>query len=234
MSKKFGISKEQQGSNIVNIPAPVKLSSHNPLFPLGYEFPIAKIVNIAVDPAKKMKESGLEVEKPVLIIVFKDAKARQFTHMEFPINDDDEKFDSKMDWLNQRIKHIWDEVIGADKFPANGIGSDAKDFGEFYTAVAAAFNSFGIKKEGTEQVAHPYATVPLYLKLTYNGDRLNLPLFPNFIQRAKSGDKQVPCEKLLINPNRDAIEIKAKQTTYSGGTDHAFGGGTTSDDFPDV
>lgn len=246
MAKKFGISKETQGSSIVPIPAPVKLGANATEIQLaqyktGYIFPIATLVNVVFDPEKPMKESGVEVTKPVLIFIFKDSKNKQFTHVEFPVEETDQKYDSKREWFEQRVKHIWDETIGANKFPDEGIGSDLTEestFGDYFKAIADAFNKV-VVGEGDKQ--HKlYALNPVYIKLTYNGDRLQFPLFPNFLQKAKEGDKILPVESILINPTRDVIEIKAKSvgsaaSGLSTSRDNNFGGsGDAGYDFPDV
>lgn len=237
MAKKFGVGKDQQGGNVVSIPTPSKLKETNPQFTTGYSFPIARMVNVIFDPVKEVNSGGIKVPKPVLTFMFKDDEGRQFSHAEFPIEDDDVKFDSKLEWMNQRIRHIWDETIGASKFPENGIGQEAENFSDFFKDVADTFNS-AVVGEGDKQVKL-YATTPVYMKLVYNRNRTQFPLFPNFVQRAKVGDKTQAVKFLTIDPSRDVLEMAAKSSqnnAYTGGTDHSFGGGVGADtnDYPDV
>ena len=230
----FGITKETQGGGSVPIPAPIKLKEHTAAYKTGYEFPVVKLVKVHFNPAKEMTSDGVKEEKPVLEFLFKDSKNRQFTHIEFPIKDGADRFSDKMEWLNQRIMHIWEETNGVSNLPEEGIGTNAKSFAEFFEDVAAKFNGVTVTEGEKQRVLYP--TVPLYIKLTYNKDRQNLPMFPNFIQRAVVDGKQVPVEKLIINPQYDKIEPSVNTGTankYSGGTDNTFGG-ADEDDFPDV
>ena len=230
---KFGITKETQGSSLVPIPAPIKLKEASAQFKTGYEFPVVKLVKISFNPAKEMTVQGVKEERPVLEFLFKDAKQRQFIHIEFPIAEDDDKFDKKLEWQNQRIMHIWEETVGLKNLPEEGIGTNASSFSEFFQDVADKFNAVKVTEGEKEKVLYP--TIPLYLKLTYNNSRLNLPMFPNFVQRASVGGKTVEVEKLIIDPTYDKVEPSAAVATtkYSSGTDNIFGG-DTGDDFPDV
>lgn len=232
---RFGVSKDQQGGSFVSIPAPIKLPAHTDQFKTGYEFPIGRLVLVKFNPEKEVKSNGVPEPKPVLEFLFKDAKDRQLTHIEFPIDDDDAKFDQKMEWLNQRLKHIWDEAIGAQSFPDEGLGSNANNFAEFYEDVALQFNKVKTSQEADAKTV--YSQRPLYIKVVYNRNRLQFPLFPNFLQRAKNGDKLEPVITLTVDPTRDNIEPSktVNAAAYTGGTDKDFGGGGISkDDFPDV
>lgn len=233
MSNKFGITKETQGSSNVPIPAPIKLKEPSAQFKTGYEFPVVKLVKVSFNPAKEMTVQGVKEEKPVLEFLFKDAKQRQFTHIEFPIADDDDKFDKKLEWQNQRIMHIWEETVGLKNLPEDGIGTNAQSFEEFFKDVADKFNSVKHTEGDKEKVLYP--TIPIYLKLTYNNNRVQLPIFPNFVQRASVAGKTVEVDKLMIDPVYDKVEPSAPATgtKYSSGTDKQFGG-DESDDFPDV
>lgn len=236
MAKKLGISKEQVGGNTVSIPAPVKLKEHNPQYPTGYVFPLAKLSSVYFDAEKKMKDStGVETTKPVLVFIFKDSKGRQVTHIEFPIEDDDIKFESKLDWMNQRVRHIWDETIGSSRFPENGIGAEAESFDQLFKELADAFNKEVAELDGKS--VKVYSIPQLYVKLIYNRDRLNFPLFPNFLQKAEVAGKVVSCDMLTIS-GRDTIEPTAKPAAYNpgGDTGNAFGGDPSAAgyQFPDV
>ena len=234
--KGFGITKETQGSSSVAIPAPIELTTPNAQFKTGYEFPVAKLVKVAFVPNKEMTVNGVKEERPVLEMLFKDAKNRQITHIEFPLEEGVDKFDEKLQWQQQRIMHIWEETLGLKALPADGIGTSATSFAEFFEDVAKQFNAVKHKEGDVEKVT--YATVPLYIKLTYNKDRVQLPMFPNFVQKAVGADgKTVPVEKLVINPTYDKIKATANVNTtanqYKGGTDNTFGGDDT-DGFPEV
>ena len=138
--------------------------------------------------------------------------------------------------MNQRIMHLWEETIGINKLPEEGIGTGAASFAEYFKAVADAFNAVTYTDGEKEKVLYPH--IPLYIKLTYNRDRVQLPIFPNFVQRAKNSKGELlSVEKLDINPTYDKIEPvanTASTTKYSGGTDNQFGGGVPDDEFPDV
>lgn len=234
---KFGISKDTVGGSIVPLPAPIELDKATEQFKTGYEFPVCRLVSVSFDPKKEMKgQGGVKEEKPVLVFVFKDDKNRQLTHLEFPINETDAKFDSKMEWMNQRLKHIWDETIGDRLFPEAGLGSNASNFSEFFEDVAKQFNK--VKSGEGDAAKLVYSARPLYIKLVYNGSRVQLPLFPNFLQRATDGEKKLPVIALNIDPARDKVKpaTRAGASNYGGGTDASFGEASaySAGDFPDV
>lgn len=237
--RKLGISKDTVGGSTVPIPAPYKLDKPNEQFTTGYHFPIAKLVAVSYIADKAMKQNGVDVTKPVLSFIFKDDKNRQYQHIEFPVDEDDAKFESKVEWLNQRVKHIWDETIGDKMFPQEGLGANAETFAELFKDIADKFNA--VKTGEGEQARVVYAQTLLYIKLTYNKDRVQFPLFPNFVQRAKIADKVVPVVTLTITPSRDKVEPPASTSApalgYAGGTDNTFGGGANfaaGAEFPDV
>lgn len=238
----FGINKETRGTAILPIPAPVKLPAPTAQFKTGYEYPIVKLLNVRFVPNKEITRGGVPEEVAVLEFFFKDTKDRQFTHTEFPIDPTVNKFAEKVEWLNQRVKHFWDIAIGEERMPAEGIGTGAKTTAEYYKAVAEAFNSIKYTKgEGEEAKQYVlYGSIPMYLKLTYNDDRLQIPMFPNFVQRTKNAKGEtLPCETLVINPTHDAVEPKARQKAnptagYTAGGTNAGFGEADMEDFPDV
>lgn len=232
----FGITSETRGTGYVNIPAPVKLTAPDPQFPTGYRFPVVNLVKISFNPKKEITRNQIKEETVTLEFLFKDSKDRQFTHVEFPIDTTDEKFQSKLEWLNQRIMHIWTELLGVQRLPQGGIGTTATNFTEYFEQVANAFNSIKFVEGEKEKVLYPF--IPIYLKLTFNQDRPQLPMFPNFIQSAKSPDGKIrPVEILTINPTHDKIEPtavnkpKANNPYSGGGTNADFGAGATGGDF---
>ena len=231
--RKLGISKDTVGGSTVPIPAPYELDKPTPQFETGYHFPIAKLSAVAYIPNKETKLG----ERQVLSFIFKDEEKRQYNHIEFPIDEDDAKFESKLEWLQQRLKHIWDETIGESLFPADGLGTNAETFGELYEDTAKKFNA---AKTGEGDLAVPvYTKTPVYIKLTYNKDRVQFPLFPNFVQRAVVGGKPVPVTNLSITPSRDKVKppTSASTASYGGGAETSFGGAANTfkaGDFPDV
>lgn len=235
--RKLGVSKDTVGGSTVPLPAPYELEKPTEQFPTGYHFPVAKLAAVVYTAKKEMKQAGSTVEKPILSFIFKDDKERQYTHIEFPIEDDDAKFESKLEWMQQRVKHIWDETIGESLFPEEGLGLNAETFEELYEDMAKQFNA---KKTGEGEAAQVvYSKTPVYVKLTYNKDRVQFPLFPNFIQRAVVGGKPVPVTNLTITPSRDKIKPAAASSTaaYGGGAESSFGGAANTykaGDFPDV
>lgn len=237
----FGVTKETRTGSVVNLPAPSKLPAPTPQFTTGYSFPVAKIVKISYNPAKEVTRNGVKETIPTLEYLFKDNKDRQFTHIEYPIDMTKDKAQDMIQWLNERVMHIWNETLGINRLPESGIGVGANSFEEYFKAVADTFNSVKYQDGDKEKVLYP--TIAIYVKLTYNQDRLQLPMFPNFIQRAVDDKNQPrPQEILTINPNYDKLEpTERKKATNpyatSGGTNAEFGGGDTGADyssFPDV
>lgn len=230
---KLGIKKDLQAKAGIPIPAPKKLDKHTALFPNGWEFPVANLVNVTFDAEKSISRNGVEEKVPALTFVYKAKDGKQFTQVEFPIDMDDEKFDNKHTALTQRIKHIFEEVLGESKFEE----IEADTYAELFEKTAAMFNKHvGTKGEGEDAKKFKlYSTTPIYLKLVYYKDRLQVPMYPNIVQRAMGSNGQVPCE-LMINVTYDKTEPEAKakaNSSYGGGTDNQFGGGDFGD-FPAI
>ncbi len=240
-TKKLGISKDLQASAGIPIPAPRKLDKATQQYPNGYAFPIANLVKVYCDPKKEIKRNGDTTEEPVLGFVFTTKDKKQYTSVEFPIDMDEDGSEKKFEQLASRIKHIFCEVVGESKFSEDAMSGD--NFTEFFTNVAAEFNKHVVTTgEGDNAKSVPlYTKNSIYIKITYYKDRLQTPLFPNFVQKAYNGTEPIACE-LIINPTYDKIEAQAKVTTganaqYSGGTNNSFGapgGGAGFGDFPDV
>jgi len=237
--RKLGISKDVQAKAGIPIGAPVKLDKRTEQYPNSYEFPIVKLVKVYCDPAKEMKRNGETEIKPVLSFTFVTSTGKQSTHIEFPIDDDDDAFDSKLEEMQQRIKHIFDETVGHDHFVEGSM--EGGDFTEFFTNVAKSFNAKTVTRgEGENAKTNPYfTTTSAYLKLTYYKERAQMPKFPNFIQRAFNGAVMIPCE-LVINAKYDKLEpqVQAAAPQYGGGNNTTFGGGGDSfgglPDFPSI
>jgi hypothetical protein len=238
--KRLGIGSDVVASAGIPIPAPFKLKDRTEFFPNLYEFPIARLVKVNFDPEKDVKRGDTTVPTPILSFVFVTGDKKQYTHVEFPIEDDDAKFDDKFAAMQQRIKHIFIETIGESKFEEGAMSGD--DFKEFFDNVAKSFNNnTTLVKKGEGEEAKPvptYTRNSVYIKLVYYKTRLQLPLYPNFVQKAFDvTGKQVKCE-LQIDLKYDKVEAiapAAASGNYSGGTHNTFGGGSSdSDDFPDV
>jgi len=99
-----------------------------------------------------------------------------------------------------RIKHIYETFVSA--FPSM---PDTNGFGEFYDWIGKAFNNTLKVKEG-ETPTSIYADVEIWLKVVYdNQNRLGIPDFPNFIEKANKGARP----SLRIVENKDKIKPTA-------------------------
>lgn len=200
----FGITQETKSSNSVPLLTPTKLDGANTEFPSGWKFPVAHLVNVACNPEFEKKDGS---KVPILQFVFRDADKRQHTHIEWMVEADDAKASQKIEWMNGRIKHIYEAVFGT--FPEKGIGTNATSFLEFFNAVAAAFNGVvrTVKEGEEEKKVKVYPTVPLYYKLTYYKGNLRFPMSPNFLEKKEAGK---PCKTLAIDLKYDKVESDAK------------------------
>lgn len=235
--KRLGISKDVQATAGIPIGAPIRLDKRTDMFPNSWEFPIANLVKVHFDPAKLVKREEIETPTPILTFIFSTIDRKQHTHTEFPIEDDDAKFDDKLGAMHQRIKHFFVETIGEDKFTEDSM--DGEDFAEFFGNVAKAFNKETVvipgKTEAENKTVPAYTRTPLYVKLTYYKTRVQFGLYPNLVQRAYIAGKQTKCE-LLINPQHDKVvpqERAAASTTYTGGTNAGYAS-AGNDGYPDI
>jgi hypothetical protein len=223
------INKDTQGSSNISIPAPVAITAATEYFKKGYEFPLVRLVNVSFDPAKVVKLDGEESTTPALLFTFVDDKKRMLSHYEYPIDMTVDKAEQRQSALIQRIKHIWDETVGADK----DIDIEGETFAEFFESTAKAFNSQTFEKtEGDKTKTYKfYAATLVYLKATYYKTRLGLPQYPNFVQKAFNGSTRLACE-LIISPDYDKVTPQSKANTntnpgitpHSGGFASEFGG----------
>lgn len=214
----FGITTETKAINATPLLIATRVEN-DPMFPSGWKFPIAHLVNVASNPEFE-KRDGSKV--PVLQFIFKDKDNRQHTHIEWEVEVEDGKFKEKHDGLNVRIKHIYTAVFGT--FPEKeGIGTNASTYAEFFGIVADTFNSI-TRGEGENKVK-AYPTVPLYYKLTYYKTRFNFPLSPNFLERVV---KDKPCKLLTIHTVHD----KLTPTVGGGSGIPGVSGSESSDDLP--
>lgn len=183
----FGITTETKDSNNVRMLPPIK-KEPNVLFPSGWVFPTAKLVNVIAKDNYETKNGDTQV----LQFVFKDKEGRQHIHTEWAQDPSDDKYKTKMDGLNSRIKHLYVQYFA--EFPKGGIGTKAKNFLDYFTQIQDAF-----------KVNEEIHKVPVFLKLTYYNGNLGFPLSPNFIQRAI---KDQSC-KLEVNTKYDDVTNKA-------------------------
>lgn len=231
--RSLGISKDVKGKSGIPIAAPYKLEKRTPQYPNQYEFPIATLVKVHFDPKKVVKRQSGEEEVPALMFTFTTQQNKQFTDVCFPVDeDDDDVFETKLGDLHQKIKHIFEECIGLDKF--NEEDFQGETFTELFGNVAEAFKKVTVTRgEGENAKTVPlHAITPIYIKLTYYKTNLQFPKYPNFVQRAKNGSIDIPCE-LLINPKYDKLEPSdvAKPGAGAGipaygAQDNSFNGGT--------
>jgi hypothetical protein len=241
---RLGISKDLQAKTGIPVTMPFKTEIRNPLYPNGYQFPIVNLVNVFFDPAKEVKQpSGETAPTPTLSFTYVDKSNTQktSTFIEFPIQDDDAKFDTKLAAMQQRIKHIFTVCYGDNEFNEDEFDGDT--FAELFENVGKAFNSRLFTKEPkegeepTKPVAR-YKLVALYLKPIYYGTNITLPQYPNFVQRAFDNKGAIPCE-FTINPKYDKFVAEEKASAgnlgqYGGGTNKGFGDSTDINDFPDI
>jgi hypothetical protein len=193
----FGITSETKESNNVPIPVPKKLTAPHAYFPQGWQFPIAKLVNVVVNPTLEKKD---KTTTEVLQFVFRDNQGRQFIHTEWKLELDDPKLKVKIEGMNSRIKHIHVACFGPWA-EGKELGSKANSFLEYFNIVEQEFNN---KK--TEKGEKIYASQQYYIKLTYYNANLGFPLSPNFIE--KVNDKDPICKVLQVNLAYDALEPK--------------------------
>jgi menaquinone-dependent protoporphyrinogen IX oxidase len=217
----FNVTKETRGSSINPIAAPVFIGTNvDPLFPLGYKFPKGSLVNVVFEKEKEMTIDGEKVKQPMISFIFKEqGKENQSIKAFFPVRDTADDVQKEQDAMNQYIKHFWDETIGAEFMPEEGLAPKATNYTEFFKSVADNFNKVVIEEsvsgsESPKQVKR-YSRSLIYIKNTYYQSNLQWPKFPNVIQKAFIGGKGVPCE-LQINPTYDKLQATAAPINVGG------------------
>lgn len=233
------LSKNLEGSSNVKMTNIVPLDKPTKLFPKGYSFPMGKLVKVESVPYET-EVMGEKVSSKRLVFTYREVgqdKKGSIQVAEFAPKEDD-KFEKNLDYLNRRIMHVFENTIGKGKMAED---IEAETFDEYFDKVADEFNKHTyIDNDKTRKV---YAKFPLYLKVLYgtgnNSNRQQLPLFPNFVEKAfNEKGEQLPCS-LDINPSRDIIAstASAPSTAMPGGlgTSNMIGGGGlgSEDDFPD-
>ena len=191
----FGITTDTTHTNTIPIPSVMKLEKRSQTYPNGYEFPVARLVNVVANKEFEKKDQS---KVSILQFIFKDTKGRQHMHFEWEIEQTDNDFTKKITSMNSRIKHIFVEAFGEKAFPQEGIGTKAVTFGDFFEEVANAFNSRK-DQEGNKV----YAKGNYFLKLTYYKTNLGFPLSPPFLQKM---NPTAPVCTLSINAKYDKIE----------------------------
>lgn len=243
--RNLGVSKDLRTSAGIPISAPIKLKERTPLYPNGYEFPIVRLVKVEFVEKKEIKRNDIVTELPVIQFILKGDDDRQYTHIEFPVDESlsDDEFETKHTELQTRIKHIYDEVIGANKF-VEGC-TDSSNYKDFFRLFAEAFNKetvtiLGKDANSPSKVVPLYYTRKVYFKVTYYQTRLQLPKYPNFIQRAVNDKGEAIACQLVINLKYDKLEptlpAKAQNAEqYTGGANTTFGANDSDfSDFPDL
>ena len=234
---KFGISKDLQAKAGIPISAPLPLDKPTPLFSKGYSFPLAVLESVTFVPEKKTEDRQTKevTLQPVLEFVFRDNNnpEKKITSIRYAIDEDDDKFDVKHEGLTKSIKHIFEELVGEDKF--NEDDFSAESHAELFEKTAIAFNKYTVKqtkkvKDAEDVIVEVpiYKTHVFYLKLVYFSSRLGLPMYPNFIQKAfkptKDGLIQIPCE--LSKGQKDEFVDKSSASPASSngsGRENSFG-----------
>jgi hypothetical protein len=171
----------------------------------GNNVPFLGGLNRGMLVAVKREEIGKNEKYNVLAFTFKDIEnIKTFKHIEWVIDSNDDKFTTKLNGMNSRIKHLYETF---KPFPTEGIGTKATNFEEFFVEVEKAFNTndnggkiFTHKKDDKEI---PKA---IWLKTVYNKkNEINFPLAPNFVELIKENNQNEP-KTLVIDKRYDKIE----------------------------
>lgn len=209
---KFGITEETKSKNTV----PLKVTSLHPINSV-------LMTKVAFEDIKKKDETTTKA----IVFYFEDAsKERSHREAEWILDETDLKFNNKLEAFQSRIKHIYDEFA---PFPKDGIGKDALNLEEFYSAIEKAFNTNG--KDGQPI----FTNVPCYLKLVYYKGNLKFPYAPNFIEKIRYDDKKnIKLTNLVINPKYDIVDNDAvtSNTTTTINNSSEFTEDTNFDSFP--
>lgn len=231
------LKKDLEGSSSVKMSNIRKLDKPTNQFPKGYAYPMATL--------RKVEAVEYETEK---MGVKTKATRLQFTYLEhgqdkkgsivvseFAPKEDD-KFELNLERLNRRIMHVFETTIGKGAF-SNDI--EAETFDEYFKKVAEEFNNH--RYEVNDKKLRTYQKFPMYIKITYgtgnNANRQQLPLFPNYLERAYNEKNViVPCsldvspKDVIYAPDAGAVSPLGMPGAMPGGMSTSFGG--SEDDFP--
>jgi hypothetical protein len=236
----LGIKKDLVSKAGIPINAPIAVDKPNAIF-RTHIFPIAVLESVEFLPEFETTDRQTDevTTQPIVRMVYKDTQnsEKKISVNMYPLEEGDDKFATKLDGMQKSIKHVFEEVFGADKFVEEEFAGTT--FAELFENVGKAFNKHTItkvikkatnetEKDVTKSIK-AYTQVPLYLKLVWFNNRLAPTMFPNFVQKAYSTKgnvtTQVPCE--LSISKRDIILNKtdAKPATATGARGAGFGGG---------
>lgn len=237
----LGIKKDLVAKAGIPINPPLPVDKPTPIF-RTHVFPIAVVESVTFLPKYETTDKQTEevTTQPIVQIVYKDVQnaEKKITVNIYPLDPTDEKFDMKLDALQKSVKHLFEEIFGADKFEEEKFAGTS--FEELFENIANAFNEHTITKvvkKSTEagvpdvtKVIKTYTTVHMYLKLVWYNNRLSPTMFPNFVQRAYSSKNgvvtQVPCE--LSITKKDVIVNKTDAKPSGAGARGAGFGATAA------
>ena len=181
----FGISADERSSNTI---------------PFECGFPQAILTKV------EAKEVGKNEKFFVLNFNFYSPdKNKNLVHTEFiptgkanSKETEAENLKKNRQMFNSRIKHLYEAFR---VFPENGIGKTAKNWNEFFTMIAKAFNEDNngngiyMKIDGEKK---SYITVYLKTVYTKKGE-ISLPAVPNFIERIDASNMDKPKKLAFTN-----------------------------------
>lgn len=136
----------------------------------------------------------------------------------FPVDPTGAKAKEQQQYLNQKIKHLYEAYA---PFPSTGLGFGATDWDSFFQKLADDFN-VPTGTGDTATTAPIYKTtdgklIPVYLYLTYrtgtgsSNGLLQIPL-PNFIEKAlKTTDGKAWAMPKLITVGRNDVVVRPEK-----------------------
>jgi hypothetical protein len=208
--------KPAEGGMSFGINADTKVKNTTPFSPGIYKGYLTEV---------KQEEIGKDKKFNVLIFVFRDELGdRTYRHSEFPIEDDAEKRDVRLQGLYSRIGHIFTAFA---PMPQEGLGTGATSFQDFFSKVANSFNTGNAGKPVfVREEADKKFPVSVWLKLTVDKkDNIGFPMSPNFIERIKAESANVQAARtLVIDKKFDKMEQSGNQNKATTGV---MGGAAT-------
>ncbi len=209
---KFGVTEDVKSS----VKAPFEVSRQHP-------FNTAYLIDVVSEEVEFKKGDKANTKQPVLKFTFASPdKTKQHVETYFEVDETDTKYNDKVDWFNQKMKHLYETFV---PFKAFGGGNS---WAEYFTSIADAFNGT-VREDGKEPVHKPiYKNKLVWLYLTYNNrGRLQIG-FPNFVEAATDKNKEKP--NTLFIKDKDVIDkpIANVSTPKGGHTD-----GAANDDIPE-
>lgn len=242
MSLNLGIKKDLVAKAGIPIDPPIAIDKPTTHF-RTHKFPIVLLEKVEYNPSQEMKDqqTGEISYSPVLNFIYKDTinPEKKITDKYFPLDPESDSFEVRLEGMQKSIKHVFEEVIGADHFEEEDFAGTS--FAELFENVANAFNKFTtdkvVKVEGEVAEGQPdtkivkskiYKGVPVYLKLVYFNGRLAPPMFPNYVQRAyakvNGQTTQTVCELAIGKKDVIVNKADAKPAAQGGARDNGFGG----------